>query len=108
MLIAEQSLDETLDGRAGDPRRRCRLFIPHQAVFIPNKLLFSPRLVCSHPAHRRPGEPGHHGLPCSRRKGDHGGMELQTGALASGPVLATGIIDGMCEDALACAAGMAP
>ena len=50
MLIAEQSLAETLDGRAGDRRRRCRLFIPDQAVFIPNKLLFSPCLVGSHPA----------------------------------------------------------
>jgi hypothetical protein len=49
MLITEQSLAETLDGRADDRRRRCRLFIPHQAVFIPNKLLFSPRLVGSHP-----------------------------------------------------------
>jgi hypothetical protein len=49
MLIAEQSLAETLDGLAGDRRRRCRLFIPHQAVFIPNKLLFSPRLVGRHP-----------------------------------------------------------
>src|ERR1700757_4090939 len=59
MLITEQSLAETLDGRAGDPRRRCRLFIPHQAVFIPNQLLFSPRLVCRHPADRWPGEAGH-------------------------------------------------
>jgi hypothetical protein len=56
VLITEQSLDETLDGRARDLRRRCRLFIPHQAVFIPNKLLFNPRLVCSHPADRSPGE----------------------------------------------------
>jgi hypothetical protein len=58
MLITEQSLVERLDGRARDPRRRCRLFIPHQAVFIPNQLLFSPRLVCSHPADRWPGEAG--------------------------------------------------
>jgi hypothetical protein len=107
MLITEKSLVETLDGRAGDPRRRCRLFIPHQAVFIPNQLLFSPRLVCSHPADRRPGEPGHHGLPCSRRKGDHGGMELKPEP-SRPAVLATGIIDGMPECALACAAGMAP
>jgi hypothetical protein len=41
MLITEQSLAETLDGRAGDPRRRCRLFIPDQAVFIRDQLLFS-------------------------------------------------------------------
>jgi hypothetical protein len=55
MLITEQSLAETLDGRADDRRRRCRLFMPDQAVFIPNKLLFSPRLVCSHPPDRRDG-----------------------------------------------------
>jgi hypothetical protein len=41
MLITEQSLAETLDGRARDPRRRCRLFITHQAVFIRDQLLFS-------------------------------------------------------------------
>jgi hypothetical protein len=41
MLITEQSLAETLDGRAGDPRQRCRLFIPDQAVFIRDQLLFS-------------------------------------------------------------------
>jgi hypothetical protein len=40
MLITEQSLVETLDGRARDPGRRCRLFIPHQAVFTQGQLLF--------------------------------------------------------------------
>jgi hypothetical protein len=49
MLITEQSLAETLDGRARDPRRRCRLFIPHQAVFIRDQLLFSCRSVLRHP-----------------------------------------------------------
>jgi hypothetical protein len=41
MLITEQSLAETLDGSARDPRRRCRLFIPDQAVFIRDQLLFN-------------------------------------------------------------------
>jgi hypothetical protein len=45
MPITEQSLAETLDGGAGDPRRRCRLFIPDQAVFIPEQLLFIHRWV---------------------------------------------------------------
>src|SRR5271156_168892 len=91
MLITEQSLVETLDGRAGDPRRRCRLFIPHPAVFIPNQLLFSPRLVCSHPVYRWPGEAGH---PAAGVIGDHGGMELKPEP-SRPAVLATGIIDGM-------------
>jgi hypothetical protein len=80
MLITEQSLVETLDGRAGDHRRRCRQFIPHQAVFIPNQLLFSLRLVFSHPADRWRGEAGH---PAAGVKGNTG---AQTGALASGRV----------------------
>ena len=80
MLITEQSLVERLDGRARDPRRRCRLFIPHQAVFIPNQLLFSPRLVCSHPADRWPGEAG------------HGGMEVPANCVATGG-LADGVTD---------------
>jgi hypothetical protein len=41
MLITEQLLAETLDGGARDPRRRCRLFIPDQAVFIRDQLLFN-------------------------------------------------------------------
>jgi hypothetical protein len=52
MLITEQSLVETLDGREAHLRRRRRLFIPHQAVFIPNQLLFTRRLVLSHQADR--------------------------------------------------------
>ena len=47
------------------------------------------------------------GPPCGRRKGDHGGMELKPEP-SRPAVLATGIIDGMPECALACAAGMAP
>src|ERR1700728_3815151 len=104
MLIAEQSLAETLDGRAGDPRRRCRLFIPHQAVFIPNQLLFSPRLVCSHPADPWPGEAGH---PAAGVKG----ITVKWSSNRSPrvrPCWATGIIDGMPECALACATGTAP
>jgi hypothetical protein len=65
MLITEQSLAETLDGRGGDPRRRCRLFIPHQAVFIPEQLLFIQRSVFSYalavvaaPASRPPERTG--------------------------------------------------
>jgi hypothetical protein len=85
MLITEQSLVETLDGRAGDRRRRCRLFIPHQAVFTPNKLLFSPCLVCGHPAECWPGEAGLDRLPCGRRQGERL-SGAQTGALASGRV----------------------
>jgi hypothetical protein len=103
MLITEQSLVETLDGRAGDPRRGCRLFIPHQAVFIPNQLLFSPRLVCSHPAGRSPGEAGH---PAAGVKGIT--VEWSSNRSPRVRVVATGIIDGMPERALACAAGMAP
>jgi hypothetical protein len=41
MLITEQSLAETLEGRTRDPRRGRRLFIPDQAVFIRDQLLFS-------------------------------------------------------------------
>ena len=72
MLTTEQSLAETLDGRASDPRRRSRLFIPDQAVFIRDRLLFS---QCSVPGNRmaamRP-------LSGGRGEGDHGRAELES------------------------------
>ena len=95
MLIAEQSLAETLDGGAGDRRRRCRLFIPHQAVFIPNKLLFSPRLVFSHPADRRDGR-----YPAAGVKGitvERSSNRVGVAAPWRPLMLATGIIGGMAD-----------
>jgi hypothetical protein len=105
MLITEQSLAETLDGRADDRRRRCRLFIPHQAVFIPNKLLFSPRLVGSHPPDRRDGR-----YPAAGVKGitvERSSNRVGVAAPWRPPMLATGIIGGMADCAPAGAAEMA-
>jgi hypothetical protein len=105
MLIAEQSLAETLDGRADDRRRRCRLFIPHQAVFIPNKLLFSPRLVFSHPPDRRDGchpVAGVKGITVERSSNRVGVAAPWRPAM-----LATGIIGGIADCAPAGAADMA-
>jgi len=48
MLIAEQSLAETLVGREDDSRRRCRVFIPREAVFTRNELLFTLHLFLGH------------------------------------------------------------
>ena len=92
MLISEQSLVETLDGRAGDRRRRSRLFIPHQAVFIPNKPLLNQRLVCSHPAD--PAKRAGTAYPAADVKGITREMELKLEP-ARPAVLATGIIDGL-------------
>jgi hypothetical protein len=48
-FIAERSLAATLDARAGDPRRRRRQFIPDQAVFIRDQLLFIQSSAFGHP-----------------------------------------------------------
>ena len=48
MLITEQSLTATLDGREGHPRRRRRLFIRQLTVFIGKQLLFILRSSLGH------------------------------------------------------------
>src|ERR1700739_2423090 len=67
MLITEQSLVERLDGRAGDPRRRCRLFIPDQAVFIRDQPPFIQCWVYCHPDDSGPTERAA-GSPSRRRQ----------------------------------------
>jgi hypothetical protein len=79
MLITEQSLAETLEGRASDPRRRCRLFIPDQAVFIRDQLLFS---QCSVPGNRMAAMTPLSGCWC---EGDHGRAELEARRCRSAP-----------------------
>jgi hypothetical protein len=116
MLITKQSLVERLDGRAGDPRRRCRLFIPDQAVFIRDQPPFIQCWVYCHPDDSGPTERAA-GSPSRRRQltgrrceGDHGRTELKSGwcrgtaACAHGGVI--GIIGGMAGCAPPCAAGM--
>jgi len=48
MLITEQSLTQTLDGREGHPRRRRPVFIPQQKVFTRGEPLFTLRLFLGH------------------------------------------------------------
>ena len=79
MLITEQSLAETLEGRASDPRRRSRLFIPGQAVFIRDQLLFSQCLV---PGYRMVAMTPLSGCRC---EGDHGRVKLESRRCRSAP-----------------------